>query len=281
LGTSSLFTGDLAKGWAHFDQAMALYDPTQHRALATRFDYDSGVLVLTYRSLALWLLGYPEAALADADQALNSAREIGHPVTLINALILASLTLILCGKYASANEQSAEAIALAQEKGASYFKWAATMVQGCVMALTGNASNAVPTIGSGMATYRSTGSTMSLSSILPNLARAHAELGKFDDARRCVDEAIALVEATKERWCEAEIHRFAGETALMAPERDTVKAQAYFERALAVAREQQAKSWELRAATSMARLWRDQDKRQQIFSPRSTAGSPRASTRST
>jgi predicted ATPase len=92
------------------------------------------------------------------------------------------------------------------------------------------------------------------------LARAYAELGQFDDAWRFIGEAITAVETTKERRWEAEINRTAGEIALTSPERDTVKAQAYFERALAVARQQQAKSWELRAAMSLARLWRDQGK---------------------
>ena len=118
---------------------------------------------------------------------------------------------------------------------------------------------------------------------LSYLARAYAELGKFDDARRCIGEAMTAVETTKERWCEAEVNRIAGEIALKSPEPDAAKAEAYFERALAVAREQQAKSWELRAAMSMARLWRDQGKRRcrpAIFSLRSTAGSPKASTRS-
>jgi predicted ATPase len=93
------------------------------------------------------------------------------------------------------------------------------------------------------------------------VARAHAELRQFDDARRCIGEAMTAVETTKERWCEAEVNRIAGEIALKSPEPDEGKAEAYFERAIAVARAQQAKSWELRAAMSMARLWRDQGKR--------------------
>ena len=96
---------------------------------------------------------------------------------------------------------------------------------------------------------------------LPSLAKAYAELGQFDDAWRCIGEAMTAIETTKERWCEAEVNRIAGEIALKSPEPDAAKAEAYFERALAVARQQQAKSWELRAAMSMARLWRDQGKR--------------------
>ena len=96
---------------------------------------------------------------------------------------------------------------------------------------------------------------------LSYLARAHAELGQFDDAWRRVTEAMTEIETTKERWQEAEVHRVAGEIALMSPGAGTAKAQAYFERALQIARQQQAKSWELRAAMSMARLWCDQGKR--------------------
>jgi predicted ATPase len=92
------------------------------------------------------------------------------------------------------------------------------------------------------------------------LARAHVDLGKFDDAWRCIGEAMAAVETTKERWYEAELNRLAGEIALQSPKPDTIKAEDHFERALAIARQQQAKSWELRAAMSLARLWRSQGK---------------------
>jgi predicted ATPase len=98
---------------------------------------------------------------------------------------------------------------------------------------------------------------------LSYLGIAYAELYQFDNAWRCIAEAMSAVESTKERWCEAEINRMAGEIALKSPEPDEVKGQAYFERALAVAREQQAKSWELRRAMSMARLWRDQGEREE------------------
>jgi predicted ATPase len=95
---------------------------------------------------------------------------------------------------------------------------------------------------------------------LSHLAKAYAELGEFDDARRCIGEAMTAIETTNERMWEADVHRIAGELAMKSPEPDAAKAQAYFERALAVARQQQAKSWELRAAMSLARLWRDQGK---------------------
>ena len=90
---------------------------------------------------------------------------------------------------------------------------------------------------------------------LAHLSLAYAELGKLDDAWRCIGEAITATETTKERWFEVEIHRIAGEIALTPPNRDAVKAEAHFERALTIARKQKAKSGELRAAISMARLW--------------------------
>jgi predicted ATPase len=161
------------------------------------------------------------------------------------------------------NAQLDEAIALANEKGALFWKAFGMVLQGCVLALTGNASDAVQTITSGITAFRSTGATLWLPWYLALLARAYAELGKFDDALRCVGEAVTEVETTKERWWEAEVHRIAGEIALMLPKPDMAKSEAYFEHALAVARAQRAKSWELRAAMSMARLWRDQGKRKE------------------
>jgi predicted ATPase len=261
MGTSLMLTGDIAKGRAHYNQAFALYDPAKHRPLATRFGQDVRVSILVYRALAHWMLGYPKMALADADHALEDAREDGHAATLMYAQLHTSFTNILCAKYAAASAQSNEVVRLADEKGAALWKALGTMEKGCVLALSGKVSEAIQMITSGITTYRSTGSRVYLPFCLSHLSRAHAELGQFDDAWRCVGEALTAVKTTKERWYEAEINRIAGEIALLLPEPDAAKAEAYLERALVVARQQQAKSWELRAAMSMARLWRDQGKR--------------------
>jgi len=261
MGTSLMLTGDIPKGRAHYNQAFALYDPAKHRPLATRFGQDVGVSIFVYRALAHWMLGYPETALADADHALEDAREGGHAGTLMYAQLHTSFTNILCAKYAAANAQSNEVVRLADEKGAALWKALGTMQQGCVLALSSKASEAIQMITSGITTYRSTGSRVYLPFFLAHLSTAHAELGQFDDAWRCIGEAMTAVETTKERWCEAEINRIKGEIALKLPQLGSSQAGAYFERALTVARTQQAKSWELRAAMSMARLWRDQGKR--------------------
>ena len=263
LATSLLCTGDITEGREHYNQALALYDPAAHRRLATRFGQDVGVTILSWRPLALWLLGYPEAALADLEHALTNAREIGHAATLMLALYVTGLTHILCGNYAAANAQSDEVVPLADEKGSTMWKAYGMLNQGWVFSLTEKALDAVQTITSGLTALRSTGSTLWIPSCLAHLAPAYAELGQFDDASRCISEAMTLVETTKETWFEAEVHRIAGEIALKSPEPDAAKAETYFERALAVARQQQAKSLELRASMSLARLWRDQGNVQQ------------------
>jgi predicted ATPase len=186
------------------------------------------------------------------------------------ALTLTSLTHIHCGNYAMANAQLEEGITLADEKGALFWKVGGTLVKGCLLAATGKASEAVRMITSGLAAWRSTGTTVWTPAYLSYLARACAELGEFDNASRCIGEAMTALQATMESWYEADISRIAGEIALLSPDPDTAKAEAYFERALAIAREQQAKSWELRAAMSMARLWRDQgkcDAARELFAP--------------
>jgi predicted ATPase len=116
---------------------------------------------------------------------------------------------------------------------------------------------------SGITAYRSTGATLWAPFHLSNLATSYASLGQLEDAWRCVGEAMRAVATTKEKWFEAELHRIAGELLLLSQQTGETKAEEYFERALSVARAQQAKSWELRAAMSLARLWRDQGKVQQ------------------
>ena len=263
MGTSLLFMGENAESLVHYNQMLALYDPAEHRSLMTRFGQDLRVAILAWRAVPLWSLGYPEAALADAHNALKEAREIGHAATLMYALCFTTTTLFRCGNYAAANLQIDELLPLADEKGAVFWKAHGMCIKGVLSGLSGNTSGAVHMLTSGIATYRSTGSTSSVSLYLSYLARAYADVGQFDHAWRCIGEAITMVETTKETWNEADIRRIAGEISLMSAELDTAKAEMYFERSLAVARKQQAKSLELRVAMSMARLWRDQGKARQ------------------
>jgi class 3 adenylate cyclase/predicted ATPase len=257
-------TGDLVAGKEHYDRALAIYDPAEHGPLTTRSGRDLGVTLLSVHSGALWELGYPAASRNEGERAVNEAREIGQAATLMFALFWASWHHMLYGHYAEAQSLLDELAALAGEKDASLF-WKATEIafRGALFAETGNASEAVRAITSGMTSLRSTGATLYEPWHLWHLAMAYAELGQHDDAQRCIDDAIDKVERSKEKWCEAEVHRIAGEIALKSLAADTEKAEKHFERAVSVARQRQMKSFELRAAMSMARLWRDQGKPQQ------------------
>ena len=262
LGSALACTGSPVQAREHYDRALTMYDPALHRAFAMRFQVDIRAGILFFRSWTLWLLGYPEAALADVQEALADAHELGHASTTMGTLNNVIQTLTLCGDYAGADEKATQLTALGHEKG-PFWKTNGELAHGCVLALTGKASDAIQILTSAITAFRATGSTWSLPFRLACLAKAHAELGQFEEASRRLDEAMIIVEASKEVWAQAEILRVTGEIALMSPGRDAAKAEGYFERALAVARQQQAKSWELRAAMSMARLWRSHDKAQQ------------------
>jgi DNA-binding winged helix-turn-helix (wHTH) protein/predicted ATPase len=260
MGVCLTFTGDLVEGQAHFDRALALYDPEAHRPLATRFSVDSKVRTLGFRSPASWFLGYPETALADSEHALEYAREIGQAGNVMFILYWACITETLCGNYASGESLSDELITLAGQKGSLFWNAMGVSVRGCIFALAGRAADSAQVITSGLTAYRSLGTTLMVPFYSLCLATAHADLRQFDDSSRCIEEAITAV-GIANKWFEAEVHRTAGEIALKLPGLDAAKAQAYFERALAIARSQQTRSWELRAAMSLARLWRDRGRR--------------------
>ena len=262
---SVLHTGAFAEGRAHLDRAIELYDPAEHRLLANRFGQDVRVAALSYRSWALWILGYPDAALADTKQALKDAREIAQAATLMYALVHAWLVHIQCGDCTEATAEAEELVALADVKGTSFWKALGMSVQGCTLALIGRAPDAIQMITSGISALRSTGSTLWMPLFLSYLAKAYSELGQFDDAWRCIDEAITATETSKERWHEADIYRIAGEIALLSTDPDSVKAEAYLERALAIAVAQQAKSWELRATASLTRLRGERNRLARIY----------------
>ena len=177
------------------------------------------------------------------------------------ALYFVGRVHILCGNYSVGMALSRELSALADEKSAPHWTAYGILSEAWILVLTENPSAAVQLIASGLSAYRPTGGTVYRPLFLSHLASAHADLRQFDDAWCCIGEAITTIETTKERWLEAEVLRTAGEIALLSTEPETVKAEGYFNRALEVARKRQAKSWELRAAMSMARLWRDQGKR--------------------
>jgi predicted ATPase len=259
MGIALHFTGDIAEAKTHYDEALSMYHAGEHRPLISRFGQDSRVTVLSYRSQLLWLLGFPEAGATDARRAIGEARQLSHATTLMVALAFASVINAFCGNYTEAISAADETISLADEKGSAYFKAFGTFSRTVLLFLTGDAQFAIQTLNSTLAVLRTIGTTVTSPLLLYYLAQAHMEMGQFDDAHRCVSEAIGVGETTGERWCEADLHRIAGEIALLRSE--PPEAEAHFERALSIARAQKARSWELRAAMSMARLWCEEGKR--------------------
>jgi predicted ATPase len=217
---------------------------------------------LANRALTFWLLGYPLAALSDVTQAAEDAHKMGQAAPLLIGLTITSVTLILRRDELAAHAQSDKVVALAHDKSSVFWRQFGLLNKGSIQAIAGESLDAIRIMTAGLAALQ-VGETVWRPWYCSNLARAYADAGQLEDAWRCIDEASAAMEKANERWCEAEIYRIAGEIALRSPQPDAATAEAHFERALAVARQQQAKSWELRAAMSLARLWRDQGKPQQ------------------
>jgi predicted ATPase len=192
------------------------------------------------------MLGYPDAALADCAEAVGNARNIGQAATLMATLLYTSIVQILCGNEAMANEQANELVVLASDKGGALWRAFGVLLKGALSTLTGRSSEAGEILMSGISALRSAGSTL---------------WTPLYDAWRHMGEALKTIETSKERLFAAEVNRMAGEIARLGPEPDTSNAEAHFVQALAIAREQQARSWELRTATSLTRLWLDRGER--------------------
>ena len=263
MGHSRLFTGDVAESRVHYDRSIELYDGAKLPLMTGFGGVEARVSALCFRSQSLWMLGYPKSALADAVEAMSRSRAIGHAVTLINTLCLSGRTNILCGNYITARAELSEGIALSGEKSAIFWNAQATASLGVVSTLVGDATDAVKMISAGLAMWRSTGATASVPFFQSYLAMAHAMLGQYEESLHHINQAMATIETTGERVWTAEVHRLAGQIALLSPSSDVAEAQAHFNRAISTARQQQAKSWELRASISLTRLWRDQGQREQ------------------
>jgi class 3 adenylate cyclase/predicted ATPase len=254
MGLTLMHAGEIEEGRAHLDRAIALYDPAEHLSLATRFGQDVGAASLSWRAIASWVLGYPDAALADAERAVSVARESRHSGTLIYILNFSVFPHLSCGDFVAASALIDEFAPLKDQIGSVFWGGWGTVQRGRVLALTGKVTEAVENLASGIAEMRSTGTTLWMPLFFSNLALARAKIGQFDQAWGNIHDAKSAMETGKEKWSEAEVIRIAGEIALHGVEPDATKAEACFAAALEIARRQKAKSWELRAATSMARL---------------------------
>jgi TOMM system kinase/cyclase fusion protein len=260
LGVSSMWQGALAAAHAHLEQARALYDPQQHRAHAVLYGFDPGMLSRCYAAFALWVLGYPDQARQRLEEGLRLAQELPHPFSQAAALVYAALQHQLRREGPTAQARAEAAIGLATAQGFPHWLAWGTLFRGWALAVQGHAEEGMAQVREGIAAWRDTGAVMNVPYSYTMLAEVSAHLGHTADGLQALAEAHTLVEQHEERWWEAEIYRLRGILLLKQTGTPQAEAEAWLRRALDVARRQQAKSLELRAAMSLARLWQQQGK---------------------
>jgi predicted ATPase len=213
----------------------------------------------------LWLLGYPDQALRSSQETLVLARELAHPHNLTIRQICAAMFHLFRHERQAASDQVEAAVTLLSEQGSRQYQAAATLLQGWILAAQGQRAEGIAQMQQGLATYRATGTEMYRPYYLALLAEGYGLGGKAEKGLSVLAEALAAVDSTGERWCEAELRRLKGELLFQQSPDNATEAETCFHQAITVAQNQSAKSWELRAATRLAKLWQSQDKRQDAY----------------
>jgi predicted ATPase len=265
MGITFYYVGEMTSAHKHFEQGMELYDPVQHRSLAFLYGEDQGVVCLARAAHILWMLGYPEQALQTNCKALTLARELSHPFSLVYALVFGSRLHELRREWQAVQEQAEEAFSLATEHGFAQWVAMATLSKGLALAMQGREEVGLTQLRQGAAAIRATGSGVAQPFILALLAKVYARRGQSAEALAALAEALDLAENYGIGWYLPEIHRLKGELHLEHAHSDARVAETCFRDSLEVARGQQAKIFELRAATSLARLWRQQSKPREAY----------------
>jgi predicted ATPase len=261
LGMTWLFLGGLPAARTHLEAAIARYTPDQHRVSAFHLGLDPGVAGRAHAARTLWLLGYPAQALARVHEALALAHTLAHPYSLVAARIYAAFLSQYRRDMPAVHEHAAAAVALATAQGFSYWAAQGTSLRGWALALQGQGEAGLAQLRQGIAAQRATGAALHVPYFCTLLAEASAHLGHTADGLQALAEAHSLVEQQEERYWEAEVCRLRGVVLLRQPGTPPAEAEACFQRALDVTHRQEAKSLELRAAVSLARLWQRQGKR--------------------
>ena len=259
VGIDLLFRGEAIPAQDHLKQGFALYDIQQHRSLARTYGQEPMVTGLGWYATNQWILGYPDQASAHIQEALTLAQEIAHPFTLAFAEHHAAWHHIWSRSIDSALGHTESSVHLAKEQGFVFRIAFAKLLQGACWAQMGRAQEGITILTEGLAAMAATGATLHKSNHLSWLAEANLIAGESKDGLKALDEAFAHVNETGERFWEAELYRIKG-VLLLLPGGSEAEAEDCFKQALEVAKGQSAKSLELRAAMSMARLWRKQSK---------------------
>jgi predicted ATPase len=259
LGSSSCWRGELRSALHHLRQSLAQYDSDDRRSYTLEYGQDPWIGCSSLEVLVSWISGYPDQALRKTRETLALARELSHPFSIGYAMFFAAWVHGLCGETATSQELAETVIALSTEQGFLTWLTLATAMKGGALVAQGRTQEGIRQIHEGLDASRSVGSVIMQSCWLSLLAEGHLAAGEADRGLTVLAEALDMVAKTQERFYEAELYRLKGELTLQSQghsPRATVEdgAEECFHRAIEIARRQQAKSWELRATTSLARL---------------------------
>lgn len=283
LGLTFFPLGEFAPARQHLEQGLTHHHLHQHRSLVFLYGQDPGVASLSFMAWVLWIQGHIDQSLKKRRAALTLAQELDHPYSLSLVLVNALWLHRHCRDMQATAEQAEALIALSSDKGFSLFRAMGAAHQGWTMVAQGQGKKGIAQIRQSLAILTSTGAKTFESDYLALLAQSYGMLGWQERGRRVLAKAFKTINTTGERWYEAELHRLAGELTLQvetgnwrlktspsSPQAPNLKllisgavareAEKSFLKAIHIARKQQAKSWELRAATSLARLWTQQGK---------------------
>jgi tetratricopeptide (TPR) repeat protein len=259
LGWNRIFLGESARTRTHLEQVVAFYDPHQHRSLAFIYGHDFGVAALSTLAWALWFLGYPDQASRREQEALALAQELGHPFSLALAYGLGGVRHVFSRDVQRALESSEACIRLATEHEFPYWLMLGYSAQGGALVRCGQVEEGIRQIS--QAQIQAVGAEGGETFGLTLLAEACAKLGRVEEGLDLLAEALEIVYSKEQHWYEVEAYRLRGELLLMRG--DEPGAEVSFHEAVKVARQQDAKSWELRATTSLCRLWQRQGRREE------------------
>jgi len=260
-GVSLASGGALAAAREHLQQGVACATPLQHPRSLALFGIDLGVFCHAWLSHVLWLLGYASEALALSDEARAQAQALGHPFSQMLALDYAALLHQLRGEPGDVYAQAQAALRLGTEKAFAYYSSWALMFHGWALTAHHQREEGIRQMHEGLEALQATGGAVRLPYYWALLAEAYWQAGQVAEGHRLVAQALAHIDSTGETWYAAALHRLQGELLLAQSQEQHGAAHACFQQALTVARRQQAKSLELRAAMSLARLWQQQGKR--------------------
>jgi predicted ATPase len=262
LGTTLYYLRSAADAYTHFAQGMALYDPQQHRASAFLYGEDAGVVCHSYAALTLWILGYPDQGLARSQEAVTLAQQIAHPFSLGFALFYAAVLHQFRREMRTAQECAEATIILATEQGFPYWLAISAVMSGWALVQQGQTREGLEQMHQSMQAFRVTGAETGRQYLLSLLAEGYKTIRQPEAGLAVLAEALTLVDTTGVRLWEPEFYRLKGELLLQQSSDNQAEAETCFHHALDLARFQQAKSFELRTTTSLARLWQ-QGKRQE------------------